>query len=385
MEMPEYMKVRSYLYGLAQHAAKVGMRIPSENELCRIFGVSRITVRGAIRGLVEARVLVSRRGVGTFVNPEHTGAGTMLRSVIGLMENFGRNVYFSVSQAIRGSVLESGMDTEYVVLPDSDDPSRLMEMISGSIDGIIWSDPKSQILPCMKALKANGIPLLCITDREKGIPELSGFDTVFTSSTGRGRMLANYLFGKGFSKVMYVHNYAAVRKEVDSPENPETTSGAVSARLTELAGDSAECRMCSILELQKKPELLNGFGCVYSGRELAPHLGMWFAERGIRVPEDISYLAYNPAASRFFGGKPVTYLSDAAAVHDFVSEWLDLRILHRDYGGLFQKGAEADVHEGKTVKPTHGPESVRKIQKIKYGRRAEDRKAQNVLLRPSKT
>src|SRR5574344_117843 len=336
-ELPGYMKVRAYLYNVAQHADRENLRIPSENELCRIFGVSRITVRGAIRGLVETRVLVSRRGVGTFVNPEFTGGGQLRLPVIGLMQNAGRDVHLSFSPTIRSGVLESGMCTENVVLPDSDDPARLLEMIAGSVDGIIWSSPAPQMRPCLNALRENGIPLLCIVEQEPCGLELSHFDLISVSRAGRGRVLADYLFRRGLTRLLYVHNYPEGKSGADSTENPQTTSGAVAARLAELAGKAAECRMCSILKLPERAELLAGFDAVYSGRELAPTLGRWFAEQKIRIPEDLSYLAYNPAAARFFGGKPVAYLADADARHDFVLDWLDQRIFHHDSGGLFQK------------------------------------------------
>jgi GntR family transcriptional regulator len=46
-----------------------GERIPPEAQLCERFGVSRITIRRAIRKLVEENVLYTKQGKGTFVNP----------------------------------------------------------------------------------------------------------------------------------------------------------------------------------------------------------------------------------------------------------------------------------------------------------------------------
>src|SRR5262245_34533766 len=45
----------------------VGSRIPTEPELVRSFGVSRATVREAVRGLVHAGLLETRQGDGTYV------------------------------------------------------------------------------------------------------------------------------------------------------------------------------------------------------------------------------------------------------------------------------------------------------------------------------
>ena len=44
-----------------------GQLIPSEKELCDEYGVSRITVREALRELVQANYLVRKQGKGTFV------------------------------------------------------------------------------------------------------------------------------------------------------------------------------------------------------------------------------------------------------------------------------------------------------------------------------
>ncbi|MBI9110715.1 FadR/GntR family transcriptional regulator [Maridesulfovibrio ferrireducens] len=45
----------------------VGDKLPSEPELVKIFGVSRNTVREAIQSLIQAGVLESRQGDGTYV------------------------------------------------------------------------------------------------------------------------------------------------------------------------------------------------------------------------------------------------------------------------------------------------------------------------------
>lgn len=52
---------------LLQGHWKAGEKIPSEAELCRMTGVSRVSVRTALKSLIAQGFLVSRQGDGTFV------------------------------------------------------------------------------------------------------------------------------------------------------------------------------------------------------------------------------------------------------------------------------------------------------------------------------
>ena len=54
---------------LTRQFAKTG-RLPTEIHLAKHYGVSLITVRGALRSLEEAGMIVRRRRLGTFVRPE---------------------------------------------------------------------------------------------------------------------------------------------------------------------------------------------------------------------------------------------------------------------------------------------------------------------------
>lgn len=91
--MPEYMRVRKYLYNLISKCDGSDLRIPPENELTRIFGVSRVTVRGAIRGLVKDNLLITRRGLGTFINPDAQLRHSIQFPTIAVLKGDGRSVF----------------------------------------------------------------------------------------------------------------------------------------------------------------------------------------------------------------------------------------------------------------------------------------------------
>ncbi len=69
----------------------IGASIPSERELCKLYGVSRITMRHALGDLVQQGLLTRRQGQGTFV-----AAPRIEPSLLG---------YFSFSEALRAQGL----------------------------------------------------------------------------------------------------------------------------------------------------------------------------------------------------------------------------------------------------------------------------------------
>ena len=71
MLAPLYEQIHEdMLNKVAKQVWKPGQRIPSEMELCEIYGVSRITIRKAIEDMVRSGHLTRYRGKGTFVQAE---------------------------------------------------------------------------------------------------------------------------------------------------------------------------------------------------------------------------------------------------------------------------------------------------------------------------
>lgn len=68
LNIPQYCYIRENLRTLIkQGKLKPGDPILSEKELCKQFGVSRMTVRQAISNLVDEKLLYRKQGKGTFV------------------------------------------------------------------------------------------------------------------------------------------------------------------------------------------------------------------------------------------------------------------------------------------------------------------------------
>lgn len=58
-----------------------GMQIPTEEQLCKMFNVSRATVRNAVLELVRQGYLIRQQGKGTFVNENFVSEGLIMNTV----------------------------------------------------------------------------------------------------------------------------------------------------------------------------------------------------------------------------------------------------------------------------------------------------------------
>lgn len=101
-----YAAIRDWIY---QGAYKPGQRLPTEGELCDLFGVSRITTRKAVDMLVDEALVVRQPGRGTFVVEDLADA-----PVVGDMEQLLRKVerLGKSTRVARAEVQEQEADAE---------------------------------------------------------------------------------------------------------------------------------------------------------------------------------------------------------------------------------------------------------------------------------
>jgi len=80
---PLAVQVRDQIWSLVQQGQhRAGEQLPSEQELVTRFGVSRSTIREALKILEEERLILCRHGVGRFVAP--TASGVLSESITNL-------------------------------------------------------------------------------------------------------------------------------------------------------------------------------------------------------------------------------------------------------------------------------------------------------------
>ncbi|MBP1753978.1 MAG: phosphonate metabolism transcriptional regulator PhnF [Firmicutes bacterium] len=72
--LPRYMQVMNYYIPLIKAGKlKEGAKMPTEEEICELFSISRITVRRALDGLQQNGYIYKQQGKGSFVMSKKTG------------------------------------------------------------------------------------------------------------------------------------------------------------------------------------------------------------------------------------------------------------------------------------------------------------------------
>ncbi len=352
MNIPEYMRIRSYLYNLMTKSDDRELRIPSENELCRMFDVSRITVRGAIQGLVKEKYLIPRRGIGTFINPEKFGKVMKGIPNVGVIIGDGRCVNNPVEPAVADIILKSGMNFDLLFLPDSDAPERLVEQVRVGNDAIIWMYPRCNMAENLKyidALKRVDVPFLSIETDELPLPE---YDCIVSSPAQRGRMMAEYLSSRGHRNMLFVHNFPP--EKIKAVLGEGAPHAHYCCRMAELSGGrDTDVGVFLLRELEdmlgSTPETLSRYSVVYSVAKLVPYVMDILNAAGVMVPEHISYLAYGYSLPFFFNGRTPTCIDNESALRQSLAEWLDLRLRRGCRTGKFERHINVHVAEGETV------------------------------------
>lgn len=121
--IPLYYQIQEYLRGQIESAEwHPGDQIPTEQQLCDRFGVSRITVVKAITRLVEEGLLVREQGKGTFVSSPPLTTAPL--SLLSFTEEMGK----------RG--LKAG--SRILSLNRRPCPPTLLESLQLKADDLVW-------------------------------------------------------------------------------------------------------------------------------------------------------------------------------------------------------------------------------------------------------
>ncbi|MEM6313928.1 MAG: GntR family transcriptional regulator, partial [Planctomycetota bacterium] len=207
---------------LRKHLAdawSVGDRLPTETELAGHLGVSRGTVRAALKQLEDEGLLTATRGTGRVVQarpviqqdiprtPHLTAAGAMMRqSVV-----FARvpkqpvaNNGFVVERAIFDAFAHRGNPVVAIDLNRADDED-IEQLIAGKPLGLIAPHAVAEDEGCRAKLRKVASAGITVTVQGDG-PELAGFQRVISDHRLGIKMLVDHLRERGIRRPAQVRS-----------------------------------------------------------------------------------------------------------------------------------------------------------------------------------
>lgn len=135
-------------------------RLPPEDELARMLGVSRTTVRAALQSLEQGGVVTRRRAVGTTINKHVTPSRLALQRLVGydrLVQEVGGDVGVNVSwerstpppDFVSAFSIDPGMDALVTDKFYSSDDSLIIHIRDVMPWSDLESDPPQEITPSL--------------------------------------------------------------------------------------------------------------------------------------------------------------------------------------------------------------------------------------------
>ena len=295
--VPKYFQLQTWLQDRIEQGYYVtNEKIPTEVELVKLSGLSRATVRQALRNLEQDGYIVRKKRVGSFVLKIEKDIKSI--PTVGILIPDIRSGYAPI--LARGAEDEATKNNISLILCNTDDllnqaKYHIDRLINLKVSGVIYvpvaaSDKDN--LQIIKKLKRKNIPVV-LADR--GIQD-SEIDIVTTNNFEGSRQIAQHLINEGHERIAFLSNklYSTERlrydgfiskmKEANINQDPAITildKGAfnVNRYLTHVH---------KILKNKKK------FTAVYAGHDRIALLFYSAATNmGLSVPEDFSLVGYD--------------------------------------------------------------------------------------------
>lgn len=212
---PKYLRiVESLRSAIESGLYRDGSRMPSEAELVRQFGVSRMTVVKAMRQLQSERVLVRRVGDGTYASERSTGE----TSVFGLLiPDLGETEIFEpickgMADAPRalGHSLAWGQSSATSAAKGDEAEHLCQQYIEQKVSGVFFApvefSPRRDAINnrVLRSLKAAHIPVVLLDRCVMEYPERSNYDLVGLDNRRAGFVMTTHLLSQGARRVGFL-------------------------------------------------------------------------------------------------------------------------------------------------------------------------------------
>lgn len=319
----KYIRLAEQLKNLIAENAGDTFRLPTEDALCRTYGVSRQTVRKALSILEAEHLIEKRQGSGSYA----TGlSGSPEKDTVAILVcSDTEYIYPGLLADMRGVLQDKGFRTSVYVTDNQISKEReiLQELLEHPVRGILSEGCKTS-LPTpnhdlYERLLEKGTSTLFFHGSYSNMPD---FLSIKDDNYGGGYQLGKYLASLGHKKI------AAIFKE-DDIQGTERLFGLLSALRDEKLPFDEEriCRFdtARLTALQKRQDtgflsefiskqLTNATAVVCHNDEIAYWLIKELTYKNLQIPGDLSVVCFD--SSYFSDLSPVQITSLSHKKHE---------------------------------------------------------------------
>jgi DNA-binding LacI/PurR family transcriptional regulator len=288
-----------------------GQRIPSETQLSRTFGASRLTVGRALKELEIAGFIERRAGSGSYVKPQ----GKARRRTFGLLiAELGQTEIFEpicqgMARASRATHDELiwGAATRDVVSAEQQALQLCRHYVANKVSGVFFA-PLEHLAGCdevnqriLDDFSAAGIPVVLLDRDVFAYPKRSKFDLVGIDNRRAGHLVTEYLFNQGCRRIVFMARpYSAPTVEQRIAGYRDVTQKHGLPCWVEI-GDPEKQQWIGNLLRQHEPD---GFVC--ANDRTAAELMIRLKELGVDVPVSVKITGMDDAKYSTLLSVPLT-------------------------------------------------------------------------------
>ena len=295
--VPQYFQLQTWLIEqIDQGVFKPGDKIPTEDELSKLTGLARATIRQAIQNLVNMGHLLRKKRLGTFVVDVQIAKDK--KTIVGILIPDIRAGYAPV--LARGAEDEAAKSKHSLILCNTDDlyvkaDFHADRLIDQSVSGVIFvptaaPDEKNHII-VEKFLRKN-IPVV-LADRL--IPGMD-VDYVTTDNFQGAYNLTKYLIDKGHTHIALTlsNRFTSERDRYEGYKKALTDHSIPIDSNIIAIHDGPYAEKPYLAYARRLLKISRHISAIFAGQDRVAYLIYSVAEEmGISIPKDLSLVGYD--------------------------------------------------------------------------------------------
>lgn len=293
---PKYRQIVEYLRGgLTGGHYRSGARLPSEAELVRRFGVSRMTVVKAVQQLQQEGLLVRRPGSGTFAVGAVEGRNNAYGLIIPdlgeteIFEPICKGMARSTDGA--GHSLSWGHSSTASSGKEEEAESLCQQYIEQGVAGVFFAplefsrrrDAVNHRI--LRALRGARIPVVLLDRCVLQYPQRSEYDVVGLDNRRAGFVMADHLLRQGARRIAFLAEAGSaetVDARISGYREAHFAHGVETPRQLVLEGDGSDASAMSAALAQHR---IDAFLC--ANDLTAAKLMRSLLSLGVRIPDEV--------------------------------------------------------------------------------------------------